>query len=102
MNNDQSESSASPVLAALGVSKYYGRVTGLENANFGVSSGEVHAIVGDNGAGKSTLVKILSGAIPPSRIPIVGPVRGCACRNLTTDVPTLLSQLLQHPTKHRL
>lgn len=50
---------------ARNVSKNYGSVVALQNANFGVRAGEVVGLVGDNGAGKSTLVKALSGAHMP-------------------------------------
>jgi ribose transport system ATP-binding protein len=48
-----------------GVSKRYGGVRALENADLVVSSGQIHAILGENGAGKSTLIKILSGVVAP-------------------------------------
>ena len=56
-----------PLLSAVGISKYFGHVTALESVDFDVREGEIHAVVGDNGAGKSTLIKILSGAEQPSR-----------------------------------
>lgn len=54
-----------PVYEARGVSKSYGSVVALENANIQLHAGEIVGLVGDNGAGKSTLVKVLSGAHRP-------------------------------------
>jgi ABC-type sugar transport system ATPase subunit len=44
-----------------GITKRFGRVTVLHNAQFELKAGEVHVLAGENGAGKSTLVKILGG-----------------------------------------
>jgi len=49
-------------LSMTGVSKRYGAVRAIRNADMTVRAGSVHALVGENGAGKSTLIKILSGA----------------------------------------
>ncbi len=54
-----------PVLEARGVTKHYGHVLALDEADFSARPGEVVALIGDNGAGKSTLVKILVGAVRP-------------------------------------
>jgi simple sugar transport system ATP-binding protein len=56
---------AGPVLEARRISKRYGSVEALREADFAAYTGEVVALIGDNGAGKSTLVKCLSGAIHP-------------------------------------
>jgi simple sugar transport system ATP-binding protein len=53
------------LLEARGITKSYGVVRALWEADFAVNAGEVAALVGDNGAGKSTLVKILSGTTAP-------------------------------------
>jgi len=45
-----------------GISKRYGAVRAIRNADLTVKTGRVHALVGENGAGKSTLIKIISGA----------------------------------------
>jgi simple sugar transport system ATP-binding protein len=50
-----------PLLEARGLSRSFGHVRALDNANFDVNVGEVVAIIGDNGAGKSTMVKALTG-----------------------------------------
>jgi len=49
------------ILAAEGVSKRFGGVQALAQADIRVLAGQVHAVVGENGAGKSTLMKILAG-----------------------------------------
>jgi fructose transport system ATP-binding protein len=54
-----------PVLAAKGLVKRYGRVVALDNADFDLMPGEILAVIGDNGAGKSTLIKALCGAVIP-------------------------------------
>ena len=53
------------LLEARGITKSYGVVRALWEADFAVNAGEVAALVGDNGAGKSTLVKILAGTTEP-------------------------------------
>jgi len=50
-----------PILEARGLSRSFGHVRALSNADFDVDPGEVVALIGDNGAGKSTMVKALTG-----------------------------------------
>jgi simple sugar transport system ATP-binding protein len=50
-----------PILEARGLSRSFGSVRALDDADFDVEEGEVVALIGDNGAGKSTMVKALSG-----------------------------------------
>ena len=56
---------ATPRLEMQGITKRFGATLALEQVDFSVAAGEIHALVGENGAGKSTLVKILSGAHQP-------------------------------------
>ena len=53
----------SELLRMTGISKSFGQVRALDNAQLSLKSGEVLALMGENGAGKSTLMNILSGAI---------------------------------------
>ncbi len=51
----------SPLLEMRGVTKSFAGVKALNNVDFTVRAGSVHALMGENGAGKSTLMKCLFG-----------------------------------------
>jgi fructose transport system ATP-binding protein len=57
--------SKEPILKARGLTKKYGHVVALNQANFDLYPGEILGVIGDNGAGKSTLIKALCGAVTP-------------------------------------
>ncbi len=59
------------ILKTEGLTKYYGGVHALENANFELRQGEHVAIMGDNGAGKSTFVRQITGVEQPTRGKII-------------------------------
>jgi branched-chain amino acid transport system ATP-binding protein len=54
------------LLEARGVTKIYGALTALEQADLSVAQGEFHGLIGPNGSGKSTLLKCIAGAELPS------------------------------------
>ena len=60
-----------PLLKMDGIEKWFTGVHALNQAQFELFSGEVHALVGENGAGKSTLMKVLSGIYPKDKGTIV-------------------------------
>ena len=60
-------SESTPVIAVQGLTKHYGGVKALTDAEFRLNPGEHVAIVGDNGAGKSTFVRLITGVEQPSR-----------------------------------
>jgi ribose transport system ATP-binding protein len=52
------------VLEAQHITKRFPGVLALDDVEFRIYAGTVHALIGENGAGKSTLMNILSGVYP--------------------------------------
>ncbi|MCS6799134.1 MAG: ABC transporter ATP-binding protein [Myxococcota bacterium] len=64
--------SAEPTLRAAGLSKWYGRVTALQDVSVHLGPG-IWALLGPNGSGKSTLLHLAAGLLRPS----LGQIRVC-------------------------
>ena len=51
------------VLELRQATKKYGGVPAIENIDFTLIKGEIHALCGENGAGKSTITKVMAGVV---------------------------------------
>lgn len=47
------------------ITKRFGRVTAVNDVDFDLRRGEIHALLGENGAGKTTLMNVLCGLARP-------------------------------------
>jgi ABC-2 type transport system ATP-binding protein len=61
------ENQGPAMIEAVGLSKYYGDFTAIDDISFSIPQGQVVAFLGPNGAGKSTTMKLLTGYIAPTK-----------------------------------
>lgn len=59
------------VLELNGITKTFPGVKALDNVNFKLKAGEIHALMGENGAGKSTFIKVITGVHSPDEGEII-------------------------------
>jgi ABC-2 type transport system ATP-binding protein len=55
-----------PVIETVGLTKYYGKIRGVEDLSLSVEPGQIFGFLGPNGAGKSTTIRVLLDFIRPT------------------------------------
>ena len=55
------------LLETRGLTKTFGGLTAVDEVDFVLPKGQVHALIGPNGAGKSTFVGLVAGRLHPTR-----------------------------------
>lgn len=66
------------VLETRGLTKRFGHLLAVDNVDFALRKGEIHALLGENGAGKSTLCNVVYGYYRPERGEVI--VKGKVAR----------------------
>ena len=54
------------VIEIKNLTKYYGKIKGIENLTFSVEKGEIFGFLGPNGAGKTTTIRTILGYLHPT------------------------------------
>ena len=67
ITSPRDDATPSPAIAAVGLTRQFGRRVAVRDLTFEVRSGECLALFGPNGAGKTTLLRVLAGLLRPTR-----------------------------------
>jgi len=80
------------VIETHNLTKYYGKIKGIEDLTFSVKKGEIFGFLGPNGAGKTTTIRTLLGYLNPTRgsASIFG-------RNIETDIVDIKREVAYIP-----
>lgn len=88
------------VLELKGITKVFPGVKALDNVQFQLKRGEIHALMGENGAGKSTFIKIITGVHSPEEGEIYLNGRKVVFRNPRDAQNMGIAAIYQHVTHY--
>ncbi len=78
-----------------GIKKAFNGITVLDDINFSIKKGEIHAIMGENGAGKSTLLNILHGVHHPTEGAILIDGKACHFHDIHDSIKSGIAKVHQ-------
>ncbi|MDR1581318.1 MAG: sugar ABC transporter ATP-binding protein [Synergistaceae bacterium] len=82
------------------ITKTFPGVKALDNVNFTLKRGEIHALMGENGAGKSTFIKIITGVHPADEGEMLLEGRPVRFRNPKDAQRASIAAIYQHSTSY--
>lgn len=86
------------ILELRGITKTFPGVKALDNVQFQLRPGEIHALMGENGAGKSTFIKVITGVHDPDEGEIVVDGKRVEFRNPKDAAKLGIAAIYQHVT----
>ena len=86
------------ILELRGITKTFPGVRALDEVDFELKKGEIHALMGENGAGKSTLIKIITGVYQPDSGEILLDGKAVSIRGPLDSQALGIAAIYQHVT----
>lgn len=88
------------ILELKGITKIFPGVKALNNVQFQLRRGEVHALMGENGAGKSTFIKVITGVHKAEEGEMFLEGQKVDFRNPKDAAAVGIAAVYQHPTSY--
>ena len=88
------------ILELKGITKIFPGVKALNNVQFQLRRGEVHALMGENGAGKSTFIKVITGVHAPEEGEILFEGKKVSFKTPKEASALGIAAVYQHPTSY--
>ena len=88
------------ILELKGITKIFPGVKALNNVQFQLKKGEVHALMGENGAGKSTFIKVITGVHKAEEGKIILDGKEVTFKTTKDAQKAGIAAVYQHPTSY--
>lgn len=82
------------------ITKCFPGVVALDNVQFQLERGEVHALMGENGSGKSTLIKVITGVHMPDKGSLCVNGEEVVFQNTNDSAAKSIAAIYQHSTSY--